>query len=414
MTAEGTPPQAPVPEPEVDAPAGLRETAETRPSWRRLHRWRLVPLVLLVVLVVAATIGGLVWRGQQSPLGEGVMQPTAAPGAPLDADACAPAAPVPAADPWSADAAAAEAAWQEHAAELDSYYVEGDDGYVLLGEPHWSNLSQAVGRAELSEDHVAAWEGYLANMQADVEAQGRSFYVVVAPAKWAIMPEVLPDWMEALRGPGNVDQLQRELPGVPWIDVRSAMAEAQLETPMYSRLNSHWSEYGAAVAFSQVASCLGAADPALAAIGELPIDGAVMSQDRNEFGVAGLDRAGGLDWAVPRWTEPAPPMTIRDAQGAERTADARSSLTMADLPASTSTPDAPADRHVLLVRDSTGDQLAPIFQSQFQQTTQIRASLEQPSGMPDVPAEAEAAGADVVVLVLAQRYLQVVPGVEGP
>lgn len=413
MTAEGTPPQAPVPEPEVDGPASLRETAETRPSWRRLHRWRLVPLVLLLVLVVAATIGGLAWRGQQSPLGDGVIRPTAGPSAPLDADACAPEAPVPAEDPWSTDPAAAEAAWQQHAAGLDGYFVEGDDGYVLLGEPHWSNLSQAVGRAELPDEHVAAWEGYLSNMQADLEAQGRDLLVVVAPAKWAIMPEALPDWMEELRGPGHLDQLQRELPGVPWVDVRAAMAEAQLETPLYSRLNSHWSDFGASVAFAQLASCLEAVDPAFAAMPALPIAGADAVPDRNEFQVAGLDREPGLDWTVPAWTEPAADMTVADGQG-ERAVDARAVLTMADLPATTSTPSAPVDRHVLLVRDSTGDQLAPMLQSQFRETTQIRASLEEPSGMPDVAAEAEAADADVVVLLVAQRYLQVVPGVEGP
>ncbi|MBO1770698.1 hypothetical protein [Agrococcus sp. TF02-05] len=395
-------------------PESLRETPESKPSWRRSHRWRLVPFALLIVAVIAATIAGLVWRSQQNPLGEGVIQPTAEPAAPLDAAACAPAFDGPADDPWADDPAAARAAWDAQAEGLGGYFVEGDDGHVLLGEPHWSNLSQAVGREQLTPAHVEAWDGYLSNMRADLEAQGRELFVMVAPAKWEIVPEALPDGLEELRGPGHFEQLQRELPHVPWVDARAALAEAQRETPLYSRLNSHWSDYGASVAFGQLAECLGATDPALATMPPLPIDGATMAPDRNEFTVAGLTREPGLDWAVPSWTEPAAPMTIVAPDGTERIEDARTALLMSDLPASTSTPAAPVDRHVLLVRDSTGDQLAPMLQSQFQRTTQIRASLEEPSGMPDVPAEAASADADIVVLLLAQRYLQIVPGVERP
>lgn len=393
---------------------GLRDLPEAKASWRHDHRWRLVPFVLLIALVVVATVAGMVWRSQQSPLGEGVIQPTAEPGAPLPA-ACAPDFAEPADDPWAGEAAAAsEAVWQEHVDGLGGYWVEGDDGHVLLGEPHWSNLSQAVGRTELSPEHVEAWDGYLSNMRADLAEQGRDLYVVLAPAKWQIVPEALPDWMEALRGPGHFAQLQEELPEVPWVDVRPAMAEEAATTPLYSPLNSHWTDYGASVAFDHLAACMREADAALASMPDLPIEGADLALDRNEFAGVGLPREPGTDWTVPVWAEEPAPMTIVGPDGAEREAEATAATTMSGLPISTTTPAAPMDQHVLLVRDSTSDQLGPMFQTMFQETTQIRASLEDPSGMPDVAAEAEAAGADVVVLVVAQRYLQVVPGVAGP
>jgi hypothetical protein len=389
----------------------LRDSPGVKLSWLRDHRWRLVPFLVLIALVVAATIAGAVWKGQQSPLGEGVIEPTAEPGEPLDA-ACAPEFAEPAAEPWSGDAAAeSEAIWQSHAEEIAGYWVEGDDGQVLLGEANWSNLSQAVGRTPLSPERVDAWDGYLSNMRADLAAQGRELYVVIAPAKWQIMPEALPAWMEELRGPGHFAQLQRELPGLPWVDVRAAMAEAAETTPVYAPLNSHWTDYGASVAFGQIAACLRASDPGLASMPELPIDGVEFVADRNEFAGVGLPREPGLDWTVPVWSQDPPAMTIIGPDGAEREAEATASLHMDELPLTTSTPDAPVAEHVLLVRDSTGDQLGPMFQTMFQGTTQIRSSLEQPSGMPDVAAEAEAVGADVVVLVTTQRYLEIVPGV---
>lgn len=391
---------------------GLRDTPESKPSWRRKHRWRLVPFFLLILLVIAATIAGLVWKGQQSPLGEGVIEPTAEPGEPLDA-ACTPDFAEPAADPWGPESAAeSEAVWQSHAEEIGGYWFEGDDGQVLLGEANWSNLSQAVGRTRLSPEHVEAWDGYLSNMRADLAERGLDLYVVVAPAKWQIVPEALPDWMEQLRGPGHFAQLQEELPGLPWVDVRPAMAEAAETTPVYAPLNSHWTDYGAAVAFGQVAACMRASDPALASMPDLPVDGAEFVADRNEFAGVGLPREPGLDWTVPVWSQEPPAMTIVGPDGVEQEADATASLLMGQLPATTRTPSAPVDQHVLLVRDSTGDQLAPMFQTMFRQTTQIRSSLETPSGMPDVAAEADAVGADAVVLVMTQRYLEIVPGVE--
>ena len=393
---------------------GAREYSFANRAWLRTHRWRLVPFIALIVLVVAATVAGAVWRSQQSPLGEGVIEPTAAPGTPLS-DACTPAFEEPSVDPWAGDPAVeSEAIWQTHVDALGGYWVEGDDGHVLLGEPHWSNLSQAVGRTQLAPEHVDAWNGYLSNMRADLAAQGRDLYVVVAPAKWQIMPEVLPDWMEQLRGPGNFAQLQQELPNVPWVDVRPAMLEESATTAMYAPLNSHWTDYAASVAFEQIADCMRASDASLASMPELPVEGADVTLDRNDFAGVGVQREPGPDWTVPVWSEEPADMTITGPDGTEREADAATSTDMAGLPITTSTPAAPMPQHVLLVRDSTGDQIGPMFQTMFQHTTQIRASLEAPAGMPDVAAEAEAAGADVVVLVLAQRYLQVVPGVEGP
>lgn len=390
----------------------LRESPGAKLSWLRDHRWRLVPFVLLIALVIAATVAGLVWKGQQSPLGEGVIQPTAEPGEPLD-DACTPDFAEPAADPWSGDAAAeSEAVWQAHAGETGGYWFEGDDGQVLLGEANWSNLSQAVGRTPLSPERVDAWNGYLSNMRADLAAEGLDLYIVIAPAKWQIMPEALPDWMEQLRGPGHFAQLQQELPGLPWVDVRPAMADAAETTPVYAPLNSHWTDYGASVAFGQIAACMRASDTGLAGMPELPIEGAELVPDRNEFAGVGLPREPGLDWTVPVWSQQPPAMSIVGPDGVEREDVATATLLMDQLPSTTSTAAAPVDQHVLLVRDSTGDQLAPMFQTMFQQTTQIRSSLEDPAGMPDVAAEAVAAGADTVVLVMTQRYLEIVPGVE--
>ena len=49
---------------------GLRDLPEAKASWRHDHRWRLVPFVLLIALVVVATIAGV---GLTVLVGTGLM-----------------------------------------------------------------------------------------------------------------------------------------------------------------------------------------------------------------------------------------------------------------------------------------------------------------------------------------------------
>lgn len=391
---------------------GMRDLPPGQTVKTRLQRLRLVPLCILAILSLVAAIAGAVVRVNESPLGEGVPQSTAEPAAGLDAS-CAP--PFDAGidgEPWTGDAAeASEAVWQQHVGEIGGYTMHGDDGHLLLGEDHWQNISQAVGRDVIDEEHVAAWYAYLNNMRADLEAVGTDLYIVVAPAKWQIMPEVLPDWAEDLRGSGNLDLLLEAHPELPWIDVRAGMQEAAAETPLYSPLNSHWSEYGAYVAFEQIATCLETNDPELAGLAAPELAGVGFDADINEFTVAGDMTEPGMDRSTPEYAEPLGDMELT-LGGQTTTEPVETGIDMLELPATTENSAPAIDADALIIRDSTGTQIGPLFQDAFATTTQIMHSLDHPEDMPDVPAAAEEAGADVAFLVLTQRYLNLVPGVQ--
>ncbi len=383
---------------------------EVRPShW---SRFRLVPLIVLFLLAAVALAGGYIWKAT-NPYGVALPGPTAAPGEPLP-DACTPAFEREGAgDAWDADADAAEDTFQAHADELQGYYVEGEGGHLLLGEPHSGNISQALGRFQLTDDRIEAWNGFLSNLRAGLEEDGRELLVLVAPAKWEIVPEALPAWTDGLLGPTAMDQLLAAHPELPIVDVRAAMEAADDEAPLYSPLNSHWTDYGAWVAFDALAACLRETSPDFADVEAPAVADVVRSTDHSEYSGAGWTGAAGEDWTSPVYAEPASPMEVTLADGSTETLETTAQLDMLQLPATTRTVDATTDHTALVLRDSTGNGFGPPLQAAFAETMQVVHSLDRPDLMPDARALAAEIDADVVLLVMTERYLALVPGV-GP
>lgn len=389
-----------------DALRELPPEQEVRRShWSRL---RLVPLCVLLVLVLAATIVGTVWRTQH-PAGA-LPTTTEEPGDALP-PACTPEFDRgTTGEPWQGEAAAeSEAIWQEHADEVAAPVVDGQDGHAFLGEAYWSNMSQAVGRAPLSAERLGAWNAYINDMRAELEQDGRELYVVFAPAKWEIEHAALPEWMQPLRGQARLDQLMDAYPDLPIVDVRDAMASAAQEHPVYATSNSHWTPFGAYAAYGTLAACLEAdagivaPQPAIAGVESLP--------DRDEFSSYGWQGQAGQDWTVPTYAEPVSDMELTTADGSTQTVPTDTEVDMLQLPATTTNASAASDLDVLYVRDSTGNAMGPLLQSSFASTTQIRHFVDDPTSMPDVPQAAQDADSDLVVLMITERYLDAVPGV---
>lgn len=380
---------------------------EVRPShWSRL---RLVPLILLFLLAAVALAGGYLWKAT-NPYGVALPHATAAPGEPLP-DACSP-------DferegeggAWTEEA---EAAYRAHADELQGYYVEGEGGHLLLGEPHSSNISQALGRFQLTDDRIEAWNAFLSNLRTGLEEDGRELLVLIAPAKWETVPEALPAWTEGLLGPTAMDQLLAAHPELPIVDVRAAMEAADDEEPLYSPLNSHWTDYGAWVAFDALAGCLRATSPDLADVQAPAVTDVVRSTDHSEYSGAGWTGPSGEDWTSPVYADPASAMEVTYADGSTEALESTAQLDMLQLPATTRTADATTDHTALVLRDSTGNGFGPPLQAAFAETMQVVHALDRPADMPDARALAADVDADVVLLVMTERYLALVPGV-GP
>jgi hypothetical protein len=285
--------------------------------------------------------------------------------------------------------------------------VVGKDGWVFLGDDFNRNFSQAIGRKTLSDAEVRDWSAAFRGQAAYLEQSQRAFLVVVAPAKWSVYRDKLPDWTGARPVQTSLDRLLAVRPALPMIDLRPALIAGRQHGDTFSKLNTHWTGYGAWVAWNPLADEIARRlhdrrlwRPALAS---MPI-----SDERNEY-----DAMLGID--VPnRWTGFVPTKPASDYSivgGAGRRAHVRwhNRTSLYDVPRATENPAAPSPRRLLVFRDSTGDEISPFLQSSFREVLQVAHALDKPSSRPDFIAAVEAYAPDLVLLVLTERYLSTPP-----
>lgn len=318
------------------------------------------------------------------------------------------------ADIWTGEKnAGSEKIFAEHP-EAVGMRVTGRDGFEFWGDQQSYNFSQALGRAPWLDEQLAQWLTYFTVLDDELQKAGRDLVIVVAPAKWEIYRDKLPEWADDLQGLTHLEQLLSRSGDLPVVDVRGAMEDAKLDGPVYSKVNTHWNPFGAYAAWMQTVACasqlypdsvwprVSVAEPTGVSLGVAP----------NEFTPYG-NEATTSDWAEPILPE-GPPVrsTITGPGGAPEEGPSDGTVGLLDMPASTSS-DAGVGR-ALIMRDSTGEALAPTWAQAFEQTCQVRHNLDYPEQRPDVLAEAARCDADTVLYVFTERYFaQLPPAVPG-
>ena len=387
---------------------GLREVVPPPGRRRALARLRYLPLVVLVLAVVAATVLGVVKSRSEADTSSGASR-TAAARATLPA-VCAP--PVDQGirvEHWRDDdrEAASEAAFARGLAGEKPGYIKGRGGWAFFTDLQAKDFSQAVGRERQGRREVARWNAYLSAMQSAVQAHGGRFYVMIAPAKWDVYPDRLPAWARDLRGTTSLDHLMAEHPELPFIDVRPALRAAK--EPTYSPLNSHWTDYGGYVAWKAATRCL-RADGAPAAVDVPKISGVERVDDLNEFSADGLALP-----AKPQWTRPVPaaphPPTTTESIDSGRAIDVQPGnvVDMLQLPVRTRTTDAQSSKTLLVLRDSTGSALSPWWSTSFARTVQYQHSVGGTGASLDVAGLVEEVRPDIMIFTMTERYLSYDP-----
>lgn len=375
-----------------------------------LTKFRYVPIVALLVAAVLLTGSGISVRRQLATLPP--PAPSLVDAAPVThtsvedgfASECRTRVDPPRQQPWlEGDAAAAEEIWQAHADDRVNDYVTGTDGFVDWDDDVDLNLSQAIGRRVLSDTEAQAWADYISSVEEKVSALGIPFYVLIGPQKWQVYPQNLPEWTQSIRGSGPLDQLLSVDPSLPIIDVRGDLRDASAENMVYSRVNSHWSDYGALVGWDAVARCLNIVSPQLGPFTS-PAISSITTGEVSEFAPYGVQNPV-PDWTIPVYAEPLRPVSVTKSDGLTKEVDGSTRSGLLDLPLSTTTPGAQSDSSVLLIRDSMSDSLSIPVQQAFAQTWQVQHYLFDPTQTADIVSLATELRPGVVILEFAQRYL---------
>ncbi|SFR42269.1 SGNH hydrolase-like domain-containing protein, acetyltransferase AlgX [Microbacterium azadirachtae] len=387
---------------------------EQEKSRSRAQRiWHFVPLTVLMVIVLVLTIIGASTRianheaalqQQRAVLSQPAQQ------ASLPQSCTSTGFPGHPADIWTgARTAESEAAFAAHP-DAQGMRVQGRGGFDFWGDAQSQNMSQALGRAPWLDAQLAQWLTYFDGLDKQLRKDGRDLVIFVAPAKWELYRDQLPEWADGLQGRTHLEQFLEHSGDLPVVDVRDAMQKAKQEAPVYSAVNSHWTPYGAYAAWRQTVACAAALYPG-SVWGKLAVPtvtGVTSSVAPNEFAAFG-DSSSPEDWTTPTITgqQTAVRSTITGTDGAQKAGPSDGSVGLLDMPARTTNP-AGVGR-ALILRDSTGEALAPTWAQAFQDTCQVRHNLDYPDKRPDVVAEARTCGADTVLYVFTERLFSQAP-----
>jgi len=375
------------------------------PKW-----WRPFRGVPLIVLAIASLVAALVgWTAQARLDADAAViapvTPTEAPAASAVRDACAPALPVPASEPWVGDAAAAsQQVWDEHSADLAGPVVTGVDGWAFYNDQIEENFSQSAGRRLLTVSEVTAWHDYFASVASALEEQGIQFYIEVTPSVSSVYPEKLPTWASELRGSTALDQFIAASPDLPIVDFRADLRKAAESDAVFTPVNTHWTDWGGYVGWQTFARCHDAAYPEDAPIHVPAVDGVVDAGVFNEYASYGIPDAE-PQWTKPVYAEQLAPVRMMDNTTNMHTLDGGTPIDLPSLPATTQTDNSWSDGSALILRDSMGSALSGLWAQEYAKTWQIQHRYDDWSNPPNFASLVTQYQPDVVIVQLAERHL---------
>jgi hypothetical protein len=384
-----------------EAPAPTPAQPGVRPRAQLLPRRSYVPLTALVV--VSAVMAGLGFASTR-----GWLDAEAATAAKTPATCRSDVAP---GDPtiWTGPKTpASEAVFAEHTTDLPYPGVPGQDGFVFWSDLQANNFSDMLGRAPWLDAQRDQWRDYFADLQEGLEREGADLLVVIAPSSGTVYPEMLPDWSQPLRGLTHFDQLLSVSGDLPIVDTRGVLRDAAEDEWVYSAVNSHWTPYGATVAWDAISDCLQDLYPDSEYDGMASVEAASVEVQSppNEFAQWGVE-APRDDWTVPTLEQTLATTTRTSADGTASDLAWPGGVDILELPVTTSGGEMP--KTALVVGDSQGTALSSLWAASFESTVQIRHHLDDVSQRANVLDAARQSDVDLVVYELTERYLSLQP-----
>ncbi|MEA3501843.1 MAG: hypothetical protein U9R47_03650 [Actinomycetota bacterium] len=261
---------------------------------------------------------------------------------------------------------------------------------VTLGSNNWLYYTFSLTRPCLSPDDVAALADTIARAERAVALTGRTLVVAVAPDKATIVPEFLPqietcvhdvaESLEALDDPESLITV--------WSEMRKARAD---ERPIYFRLDTHWTNAGAAVMGQAVIDALaqdGWNEDAIREIGVADHEGDLTVM----LGLPGTETTDELEVALPGTVLAREIRKLKTVTGVEVEHVVAVDFSVSGEPI--------IPGHTLVMHDSFGWALTPMIAPYFETASIIAETDPEPGYM-----SSDLDAADTIVHVSVQREL---------
>lgn len=257
----------------------------------------------------------------------------------------------------TADAVLREALFGESVSEK---VIVGEDGWLFFAPTLPDYLATEV----LSDNEILRLARVLSVQEEALARRGVAFVFVVAPNKASIVPERMPDSYTPTGADNNYDKLYRVLDaaGKADPDLRSILlnhsAEGTADGDLYLKLDSHWNNLGAWIAYRAIAESITAKKPEIV----LP-----------DFSEAGVEKReitnGDLSLMLYPASERTDTQYFFDLPG--EYSSARPIRSMEDILIQTTREN--AQGRMLMFRDSFANSLIPFFSDAFSSATYSRA-----------------------------------------
>jgi len=251
--------------------------------------------------------------------------------------------------------------------------VMGKDGYMFLGNDHSHAYDQVIHRYDPPQQEIEDWVQVLQYERDHLARQGIPMVFVVAPSPGTIYPDKLANVPPGFaRQPSVFDRvltLARER-GLPLMDVRNALSEGRKVHDTYAKMNSHWNDYGAWVAWKEVAAEIERIMPG-AKMAALQETTPVETIDGFNEGFELLNIRAPHDWVRPVREVNFPDYYIVSPDGTRTLTPGETGTLFRELPRTTHSPNSTSDLRVLLLTDSMGTSMSPYWTASFRDLFQI-------------------------------------------
>lgn len=259
--------------------------------------------------------------------------------------------------------------------------IVGEDGWLFYGRA----LDDFLGTSVLDELSIERMGAILSMMQEYVERENGEFIFVSAPNKMSVYGEYMPYYYIEENGQGNYELLYDRLTalGVHTVQLKNELALKKLAgVQLYHKLDSHWNNYGAAIAYEAMAEAL---------------------SDVYGEAYSGYTHYSGLPYSIKNnfsgdlQSMLLPGSKVKDSQVEFDVVESFEYLNrfrgVDDLVISTQNNAAAVDRNVTLFRDSFGNALYRFFANEY---TSLTAKREIPYNIYQAVSEAELVAVELV------------------
>src|SRR5262245_12500703 len=139
----------------------------------------------------------------------------------------------------------------------DGKVVQGRNGRLFLDNDTNEVIAQHTGALRLDERGVEQWRLILEHRTAWLERRGVQYLFLVAPNAHSVYPEALPDDVPSAPD-RTVHQVLGavERGGIARVVYPLEQLVSERDKPVFPKTGSHWTEYGAFIAYRSVIDAL--------------------------------------------------------------------------------------------------------------------------------------------------------------